>query len=424
MVILKARQLGLTWLCLALALWKMLFFPIQTVGIFSRTETDAQELLDKRLKGMYQRLPRWMQARAVLDDNKGYWQLSTGSTAMAFATNGGRQYTFSIVMVDEADFQPDLASLLNAVKPTIDAGGRIWLLSSSNKADPNSRFKRLYREAKKRLIDWACIFLPWSARPERTPAWYAAIKAECLRTTGALDDVAGEYPASDSEALSSRGLDKRIPRTWLHACHAALPTIYPPDAPALPNLTIWKAPQPATKNRPFRAYVIGADPAEGNPTSDESALCVVDKLTGEQVAELGGRFEPTVLAGYARQLAHYYNDAEIMPERNNHGHAFIAWFAQNGGGLTVLFGPDEKPGWNSNSLGKTLLYDRAADTFRDAARDHTLLLYSEMAFFQLASIEGATLLAPKGDHDDRADAWALANAGRLQIQSKREAGTW
>jgi hypothetical protein len=192
----------------------------------------------------------------------------------------------------------------------------------------------------------------------------------------------------------------------------------------LPNLSIWSAPSPATKNQPRRAYVLGADPAEGNPTSDESALCVVDKLTGEQVAELAGRFDPSVLAGYAYQLARYYNDAEIMPERNNHGHAFIAWFKQNGGGLIILLGPDGKSGWNSNSLGKTLLYDRAADTFRDAARDQTMLLYSETAFYQLASIEGRTLLAPEGSSDDRADAWALANAGRLQVQPQCEAGVW
>ena len=30
-IILKARQLGQTWLCLAWILWKMLFFPIQHI---------------------------------------------------------------------------------------------------------------------------------------------------------------------------------------------------------------------------------------------------------------------------------------------------------------------------------------------------------------------------------------------------------
>ena len=37
-VVLKARQLGLTWLVLAFALWLMLFRPIATVLLFSRRD--------------------------------------------------------------------------------------------------------------------------------------------------------------------------------------------------------------------------------------------------------------------------------------------------------------------------------------------------------------------------------------------------
>ena len=39
-------------------------------------------------------------------------------------------------------------------------------------------------------------------------------------------------------------------------------------------------------------YVVGADPAEGNPTSDPSALEVLDADSGEEVASLAGRYEP------------------------------------------------------------------------------------------------------------------------------------
>src|SRR5574339_598692 len=56
-VILKARQLGQTWLVLCYILWLMLFHPIVTILLFSRRETEAIYLLDKRLKGIYQRLP-------------------------------------------------------------------------------------------------------------------------------------------------------------------------------------------------------------------------------------------------------------------------------------------------------------------------------------------------------------------------------
>ena len=56
----------------------------------------------------------------------------------------------------------------------------------------------------------------------------------------------------------------------------------PPDAPAIPGLNVFALPEPGQK------YVIGADPAEGNPTSDDSALCVLDRDSGIQAAELAG----------------------------------------------------------------------------------------------------------------------------------------
>src|SRR5688572_3204814 len=60
-VVLKARQLGLTWLVLCYALYLMLFRPAATVLIFSKRDEEATELL-KRIKGVYARLPVWMQA--------------------------------------------------------------------------------------------------------------------------------------------------------------------------------------------------------------------------------------------------------------------------------------------------------------------------------------------------------------------------
>jgi hypothetical protein len=70
LVVLKARQLGMTWLILGYALWLMLFRAVATVGIFSRTEDDATELLDFRLKGMYARLPAFLRCHAVLTNNQ------------------------------------------------------------------------------------------------------------------------------------------------------------------------------------------------------------------------------------------------------------------------------------------------------------------------------------------------------------------
>lgn len=408
-IILKARQLGLTWLVLGFALWLMLFHPAATVLLFSKRDDEAVHLLDFRLKGMYQRLPDWMKCRQVESDNDHEWGLSNGSVAMAFPTSAGDSYTATLAIVDEADLVPDLNRLMRAVKPTIDGGGRMILLSRSDKSKPNTEFKRIYKAAKKKLNDWAAVFLPWHVRPERDAAWYAAQKRDIETRTGSLDDLHEQYPATDTEALSPRTLDKRIPHPWIEQCYREQEPVnaglaaanWPTEAPAIPGLEIYAEPAPG------RHYVVGADPAEGNPTSDDSALEVLDRDTGEEVAALAGKFQPSTLAAHADAVGQYYNDAGVMVERNNHGHAVLLWLKDNSK-LERLKGFDGKDGWLSNTRGKTLLYDETADAFRDG----DAILHSFETHDQLAGIDGSTLRAPEGERDDRADGYALALVGR------------
>lgn len=151
-VVLKARQLGMSWLSVAYALWLMLFRCAATVLLFSKRDDEAVNLLNFRLRGMYDRLPPAYRAAAVLRDNVHEVRLSNGSNALAFPTTGGRSYTASLAIVDEADHVggaagDDLDALLNAVKPTIDGGGRLVLLSTVDKTRPESAFKRIYKAA-------------------------------------------------------------------------------------------------------------------------------------------------------------------------------------------------------------------------------------------------------------------------------------
>ena len=396
-VILKARQLGMTWMVLAFALWLMLFRPASTILLFSRRDDESVHLLSDRLKGMYRRLPRWMQARAIVEDNDHEFQLSNGSVARAFPTTAGDSYTASLAIVDEADLIPDLGRLMRSVKPTIDAGGRMILLSRSEKSKPQSEFKNIYRAAKQKLNDWVAIFLPWQTRPERDTEWYEAQKSDILHRTGSLDDLHEQYPATDTEALSARTLDKRIAPIWLEQCYVEQKPIEPPGSPAIPGLVIYREPETGHK------YGIGADPAEGNPTSDDSALTVLDLTTGEEVAKLRGKFQPSTLAAHADVIGTYYNRAVLMVERNNHGHAVLLWLRDNSL-LKRLPGHDRREGWHSTTKGKALMYDAGADAFRDGET----IIHSFDTHTQLASIEGSTLRAPEGEMDDLADSYVLA----------------
>ena len=343
-----------------------------------------------------------MRTEPFAADNDREWRLGNGSRALAFPTTAGDGYTATLAVVDEADLCPDLDRLMRSVKPTIDGGGRMVLLSRSDKSRPQSPFKRIYAAARQGRTDWTPAFLPWSARPDRTRAWYDAQAADVLHRTGGLDNLHEQYPAADAEALAPRALDKRIAPGWLLRCYRAMdaPAEPPPGAPSIPGLEVYVPPQEG------RSYVIGADPAEGNPTSDASALTVLDRESGEEAAALAGRFEPAVFAACIDALGRWYGGAGVLVERNNHGHAVLLWLGDHSD-LWLIPGHDDRPGWLSNSKGKALLYDAAADAFREGRT----VLHSFATFTQLASIEGGTLRAPAGEADNRADGYALACRG-------------
>jgi hypothetical protein len=437
-IILKARQLGLSWLVLAYALWLMLFYPAATILIFSLRETEAIYLVDERLKGMYQNLPAWMLMRHWITDEDGkqsyewiprtvnidsgkHWELANGSSARAFSTNSGDSYTASMAIVDEADLVPDLGKLMRRVKPTIDGGGKMVLLSRADKEQPNSEFKKIYKGAKAGENDWQPVFLPWHVRPSRDPAWYEAQVRDSLSRTDSLDFVWEQYPATDAEALAPASLNKRIPPKWLLAIYDErkpldLSTMkgsgeIERKALALPGLMVWELPQPGVK------YVLGGDPAEGNPTSDNSSMGVCRQDNGLLVAKISGKLQPAVMASHMDTLGWWYNKASVMVERNNHGHAVLLWMDDHSR-LKVMDGPDGKPGWLDNQRGKTLLYDTCAD----AVRTQDCKLYDATTWEQLGSIEGATLRAPEGSPDDDADMFALCQAARWKPVAKPKAG--
>ncbi len=406
---LKARQIGMTWLALAYALHKLLFRPISTVLLFSKRDDEAMELLS-RVKDMHARLPAWLQARNIDGDNAHEFELSNGSRALAFPTTAGDSYTATLVIGDEFDLVPNQDRLIASVKPTIDNGAQMILLSRPDKSRPQTRFKQIYRAAKNGENDWTAVFLPWWAHPGRDQVWYERIRADIVSSTGSEDELHEQYPATDTEALAPRTLDKRLAPAWLEQCYVALEALdpLPSGAPSVPGLRVY------CESETGAHYVIGADPAEGNPTSDDSALDVVCRETGEQVATLAGKFQPSTFAAHIDAVGRYYNGADVLVERNNHGHAVLLWLREHSR-LYLVRGHDGKAGWHNTVRGKALLYDAAADAYRHGETT----LHDFATYTQLASIEGSTLRAPEGEHDDRADANALALAFRAFGHSKR-----
>jgi hypothetical protein len=382
-------KLGLTWLCVGYGLWDMLFQPGGSIFLFSLKDLEAVDLLD-RLRQMHLRLPHFLQASIETDNDHEiqFGKLRSRARAFACTEEAGRNLTGSVAIIDEADFIPILEQLITGVQPGVEAGGKLILVSASNKRAPASEFKRRWADAVAGMSNYVPVFLPWNARPDRDKKWYRNQEADYDE-----DNLWQNYPATPEQALAPRSSDKRFDPKWLMGWERAPRKS---SALTLPGLIVYEQPVEG------ESYVVPADPAEGNPRSNPSAATVLNSKW-EQAAVMSGQFEPSVFGGYLVELARWYNDATIVPERNNHGHTVILAIQNLGAGELLYVSPfDSRPGhpkygWLSSPKMRT----EAVNLTAKALKDGDVTLRDEATVNELVML-GPNARAPSGFNDDRA----------------------
>jgi hypothetical protein len=82
---------------------------------------------------------------------------------------------------------------------------------------------------------------------------------------------------------------------------------------------MWDAPWPKTLGEYRHLYCVGADIGGGNADSDPDCIWVKNRMENRYVAVAHGRFGPAKAAEMIRDVAKFYNDADISFENNNHG---------------------------------------------------------------------------------------------------------
>ncbi len=303
-ITLKARQLGVTELAAALALWQVSFHPHNRVIVFSQDEPKAKEFA-RKCRVAWDNLPVWLQVPLSNPQLTTTLELSNGSRILpqAATEKAARSLNCQLLVLDEFAHQEYASAIFDAAAVTArSAGQRILVISTANGA--GNAFHGHWRQAVEGT-GMHPIFLPWDIRPGRDQAWYANA------TKGyTADKAAQEYPANPETAfiLSGRG------RFDMGALEAILAGCTEPIATELDGaLKVWEMPIPG------RSYVVGADPAEGLARGDYSAAIVIDSETGLDVAELHGHFPPAEFAACLNDLGYWFNTALLAVERNNHG---------------------------------------------------------------------------------------------------------
>ena len=228
-IVLKARQLGVSELAAAYALWRARFVPGWLGLLVSRNQSDACDLLD-RIGFMYDHLPPWLQAappprrRAVEQDDildapdpiDGLILRKRNSRVLEFghqteagnvpsriqslpATRGtGRGKPASWVFLDEWAHQPWQPQIFAAIKPTLATGGSLLGVSTANGV--GNSFHQLWAGAERGDNGFIPIFLPWRCHPEHDEDWRVA-QSRSMEPW----QLAQEHPDNATEAFIQSG---------------------------------------------------------------------------------------------------------------------------------------------------------------------------------------------------------------------------
>ena len=404
-VVLKARQLGVSWLAAIYALWFAIRRPGQSVLLISRGQLDAEKFLAK-VAYVYWRLPAW-RPRAVVNVRKiTFPGIGSEIEALPATENVGRSRTAQLVILDEHAHQPFARKILLALKAVAEKG-QIMSISSAN--GQGALHSQIYLAAKAGTNGWKAVFIPFNAHPDRqAPGWRERERSELEQ----LDDAefAQEYPANDVEAIIASG---RVVFRTEDLQGQPLETGVADEK----GLTYYRQPEAG------KVYVIGADVGEGLTTSDWSSATVLERDTGEQCAMLRGRWTPDVFATKLDRLARHYGrladpttrqPVVIGVERNNHGHAVLLalqkawdWSAP----YRLFRAKDKRLGWLTTNATRPVLVDQ----LEMALRTGTLVLHDAGTVDQMTTFaynDDGRPEAQEGYHDD--DVMAAGIAIQLQ----------
>jgi hypothetical protein len=224
-LVLKARQLGLTWLALHLAYHLMAFdesTPRANILALSKRGDDASKLLE-RLRRIHVLLPPFLRQPedATTRGSKREFRIQDRGRAVSLPAtpDAARSETATLALVDEAghthnaNFGPTWTALL----PTLGETGRALIIGTGNGDEDTpgagQAFATLVRRAERGESDLHLVFLPASVDPARTPEW----RDQARRSYIDEEDFYAENPETIAQALIGKPTGRVYPPAGIDA---------------------------------------------------------------------------------------------------------------------------------------------------------------------------------------------------------------
>lgn len=391
-VVVKGRQLGLSTLVAAYAVWLALFQKDKNILIIATKLQVAQNFI-KKTKTILRNLPPWLMLPQITADNKQFVEFSHGSSIKAIPTSddAGRSESLSLLIVDEAAFVKNFDELWTGLYPTLSTGGRAIVLSTPNGV--GGQYYKLYKEAEAGINEFKAIKLNWDVHPERDQAWFDK-ETRNMSPRQVAQELLCDFASSGETFLGDDELK------WVFN------NIKNPIERKGFDRNVWVWKYPLSENK----YLISADVSRGDG-KDYSTFHIIDLTTGEVVAEYKGKIAPDRFGDLLSEYGHLYNKALVCPENNTYGYATIIrlrdlnyprmYYQKSNAvyiGDYVPPGNTESAGFNTSGKTRGLILTK----LEELIRNKLLITYSSRFYDELKTFvwQDNRVAAMKGENDD------------------------
>lgn len=466
---------GISTLAGVFALWYGMFFRQKTILIVSKRDLDAKAFLDKNVKFVYNHLPdefKEVYGNPPPTYNEHSIVFPNGSSINSLTSSKDtlRSNSSSLNIIDESAFMPDMDSMWAAGMPTLQHGGSVIVISTTNGI--GNWYQVTWEGAEKKENDFNPIIVNWwdmdwtiSYKDELSGEKKHISPTKGLRKCETKEEINkwGEYYSpwlqDQYRQLQQRGeahlfrqeilaefigtgqtvlsrealvhIGNNLSDTFWTIAEA--PYVHPVTEEQLVldfehELRIWQKPvrpEPDVVENgriikpgdPGHTYSMGVDISSGE-ADDYSAIVIVDCTTMQQAAELNIRVLPAVLLLMIDYLARWYNGAFVVPERQGlglpvcqslyHDIAYTnVYRMKSPAGKTT-----KKVGFPTNPTYKPQLNKCLMDHIgEDGIQLHSRRLYEQLLIYVHLGGNRTGAVEGPGNHDDLSIALALALVG-------------
>ena len=391
-IILKSRQLGLSTLVAAYAVWQAIFYKEKNILIIATKLAVAQNFI-RKVKTYIKSMPKWLLVPAITANNKQQVEFSNGSQIKAVPTSedAGRSEALSLLIVDEAAFVRNFDELWMGLYPTLSTGGRAILLSTPNGV--GGQYHEIYVKAESKENKFNPIKLMWDVHPERGDEWFEK-ETKNMSQKQVSQELLCDFASSGDTFLTAEDLQKIRIRTKA------------PIEKSGPNFNVWYWEYPIEGVN----YIASADIARGD-SGDYSTFHILNCKDKSVAVEYKGKIPPDHFASLLYDVARRFNNAIVCPENNAYGYSVLTklqdlaynniYFSSEKEKYKFLYGDGTnigKAGFNTNKESREKILANFEESLRNSrVKTHSTRLHEELKTFVW---NGKKVGAMKGYNDD------------------------